>query len=84
MNEWDDDMLDEGPLDSDLEELGDDDEPETVPCPACRAEIYEDSPQCPVCGEYIFHRSGAGHRWPWWWMLATAAAIISFVAYILL
>ena len=84
MSEWDDDNLpDEGPLESDLEELGGDDGPDTAPCPACGAEIYDDSPQCPVCGEYIFATAAATHRWPWWWVLAAAAALIAFVCYIL-
>jgi len=25
----------------------------TICCPACGMEIYEDSPQCPHCGEYV-------------------------------
>ena len=84
MNEWDDDNLpDEGPLESDLEEFDDNDEPETEPCPACGAEIYDDSPQCPACGEYIFATAGATHRWPLWLVVATAAALIAFVCYIL-
>lgn len=33
--------------------LYDDDGPPTVPCPYCRAEILEESEQCPKCGEYI-------------------------------
>ncbi|MCE9566263.1 MAG: zinc ribbon domain-containing protein [Planctomycetes bacterium] len=33
--------------------LYDDDGPPTVLCPHCRAEILEDSEQCPKCGEYI-------------------------------
>lgn len=30
-----------------------DDESETVECPACGADVYEDSERCPACGEYI-------------------------------
>ena len=85
MNEWDDDNPpDEGPLQSDLEEFGGDDEPPTAPCPNCGAEIYDDSPRCPVCGEYIFATAGAVHRSAWWWVLAAAVALIAFICYILL
>jgi hypothetical protein len=33
--------------------LYDDDGPATEPCPYCRAEILEDSEQCPKCGKFI-------------------------------
>ncbi len=83
MNEWDDDnLLYEGPLESDLEEF--DDESETIPCPACGTEVYEDSPQCPVCGEYIFGSTSSTHRWPWWWMVAAVITLVAFICYILL
>lgn len=35
---------------------GDDDEAssdDTLPCPACGAAVFEDSPRCPACGEYV-------------------------------
>jgi hypothetical protein len=84
VNQWDDDNLDgEGPLESDLEELGDDGEPQTAPCPLCGVEIYDDSVQCPACKQYIFPTAGTRHRWPWWWALAAAVALIAFVCYIL-
>jgi hypothetical protein len=76
-------MADEGPLESDLEELGDD-EPETTPCPDCGAEIYEDSPQCPVCGYYVLAGAGSSYNPPWWWLLAAGAVIAAFVCYILI
>ena len=47
-----------------------DDESETSPCPHCGADVYEDSVQCPVCGEYI--TSGGGNQWAGrsaWWIL---------------
>jgi hypothetical protein len=84
VNEWDDDNLtDEGPLECDLEELGGDDGHETAPCPNCGTEIYDDSPRCPVCGEYIVATVGAAHPLTWWWMLIAAVALFAFVCYIL-
>jgi len=84
VNEWDDDNLsDERPLESDLEELGDDDRPATAPCNACGTEIYDDSVQCPACGQYIFATAGATHRLTWWWVLAAAVALVAFICYIL-
>jgi len=84
VNQWDDDMPDEGPLESDLDELGDDG-PETAPCPACGAEIYDDSPRCPVCGEYVLTSvSYSPGPVPLWVLLAAVAAIAAFLFYILL
>jgi hypothetical protein len=31
----------------------DDDQSETLPCPDCGADVYEDAEQCPVCGNYL-------------------------------
>ncbi|MBA4066227.1 MAG: hypothetical protein C0501_21430 [Isosphaera sp.] len=33
--------------------LYDDDGPPTVPCPHCRADVFEDSERCPRCGTYL-------------------------------
>jgi hypothetical protein len=30
-----------------------DDDPETIACPVCGADVYEESERCPACGEYI-------------------------------
>jgi len=30
-----------------------DDSDPTLPCPACGAAMFEDSPRCPSCGEYV-------------------------------
>jgi endogenous inhibitor of DNA gyrase (YacG/DUF329 family) len=49
----------------------DDDEPdesddsETVPCPYCAADVYEDAERCPSCGKYI-SREDAPSRVPLW------------------
>ncbi len=43
---------------------------ETCPCPNCGAEIYEDTDQCPVCGQYI--TPGGQNLWAnrsAWWVL---------------
>lgn len=36
------------------EEFGDsDDQVDTISCPNCRVEIYDEAEQCPHCGEYV-------------------------------
>ena len=49
----------------------DDDGPaETVSCPSCGADVYEDAEQCPTCGEWItsIHSPWQG-RSTWWIVL---------------
>jgi DNA-directed RNA polymerase subunit RPC12/RpoP len=49
------------------DDFGSDDENEpTVPCPYCRREIFEGSPRCPHCGQYIFADDSPPMRKPWW------------------
>ncbi len=60
--------------------LYDDDGPPTVPCPYCRAEVIEDSEQCPRCGKYISEedapRESRGGAWVILMILALLAAAI--------
>jgi hypothetical protein len=58
---WDGEEWEDDDYDCD----GNDDEP-TVPCPYCRREIFEDSPRCPHCGQYISAEDSPPGRKPWW------------------
>jgi hypothetical protein len=49
----------------DNDEESDGDEP-TIPCPYCRREVFEDSPRCPHCGQYISAEDAPPERKPWW------------------
>ena len=40
-----------------------------VSCPQCGAEIYEDTPQCPFCGDYVVQTSSGWSGRPSWWIL---------------
>jgi uncharacterized paraquat-inducible protein A len=46
---------------------------DTVSCPYCRNEIYEDSVRCPRCGNYISEEDSPPSRKPMW--LAITAII---------
>ena len=62
------------------EDLEDDDLSETLPCPECGAEVYEDSERCPHCGHYI--TTGSGSLWagrPAWWVLLGLLGIVAVV-----
>jgi hypothetical protein len=49
---------------------------DTVACPECGAEVYEDADRCPVCGLYIVHHT---HFWAgrsaWWIVLAVLGIV---------
>jgi hypothetical protein len=63
---WDDD---EAEFDEDS-----DDEP-TVPCPYCRREMLEDSPQCPFCKRFISAEDHTRPRQPAWVILTALACL---------
>ena len=76
-SEWDDDLDDEEYPDE--WEDGDDDEVDLIPCSHCGAEIYEETEQCPICGEYVTH-SRTNVAWGW---RVTAVIVLAGIAYYL-
>jgi predicted amidophosphoribosyltransferase len=44
------------------------DDEDTVPCPYCRADVYEDAVRCPSCGQYLSEEDApsATPRWVYW------------------
>lgn len=73
--EADGDELDdrEYPEPDDEEDLND--QTETVPCPECGCEVYEDAGQCPACGAYIAADANPWYQRPLWWILLGLAGI---------
>jgi hypothetical protein len=57
----------------------DDDSSETVPCPHCGAEMYEDSIHCPVCGEYVTHSTSPMAGWPMWFAILGLVGVIALI-----
>lgn len=56
------------------------DEPtETIPCPSCGAEVYEDAVQCPSCGQYISPSTSLWSNRPWWWIALGAAGVVAVI-----
>ena len=79
--DWQDEEEDpSGEWQGDEDEEGDD----TIPCPHCRAEIYEDSVRCPKCGNYITGEAMHHFRKPIWIIVGTILALAAFAAYNLL
>ena len=76
--EYTDDLRDdEYPDELDCLDEMDDDSTQTIICAACGDEVYEDSPQCPVCGHYI-----TGHdrlRKNWWVSVIVVLLLVSLL-----
>ena len=60
----------------------DDDETPTVVCPECGAEVYEDAPRCPACGNYITSPAAASfwQNRPRWWIVLGILGIVATIA----
>ena len=59
-----------------------DNEPALVPCPHCRAEIDEESEQCPKCGMYISKEDAPSSTSPVW-VIVLALALLATLMLVL-
>lgn len=75
---YDDPMLDdldpEGPSAADLDRFGG----ETITCPTCHAEVYDQATVCPHCGEVLTGKEG---RIPAWAVWAAGLVLLAFFAF---
>ncbi len=58
----------------------DDELTDTVACPDCGAEVYEDAVQCPVCGSYVTHQTGVWSGRPVWWIVLGLLGVVAAIA----
>ena len=58
----------------------DDDGAETLPCPECGSQIYEEAEQCPICGAYVTFDRALWTNRPWWWILLGLLGMAAVVA----
>lgn len=81
---WDDRDADDDPdvTDTDEMDFGDDDEELTIACPWCRAEIHEDAPRCPHCGNFISKEDGPSAPKPGWLILGAILALLVVLSWI--
>ena len=61
------------------DEQPDDDRTETVSCPECGAEVYEDALRCPVCGNYVTHDTSVWSGRPGWWVLLGLVGVLAAI-----
>ncbi len=59
----------------DLIDDHDEDEADVLPCPSCGQMVYEDSDQCPYCGDWIIPLSGQ----PRWTRLVGAMLVVALL-----
>jgi predicted nucleic acid-binding Zn ribbon protein len=50
---------------------------DTVPCPHCGADVYEDAEQCPACGQYLSAEDRPAGRPARWVMVVMVLALIA-------
>lgn len=55
------------------------DRDDTMPCPHCRAEIYDESEQCPSCGQYITIDTSPFNSAPAWVRVLFVLIILAIV-----
>jgi hypothetical protein len=61
-----------------------DDSSDTLECPSCGEEVYEDAEQCPHCGQFITLETGVLFGRPWWWVALGLLGVVSLIAALLL
>ena len=75
---WDEDDEDWGDDESDL------DGESTITCPHCGTEVYEDSPRCPSCENYLSleDTSPTVTNKPWWVLLGAGLGLLAFLRWL--
>lgn len=61
------------------DEEADEDSVETVACPDCGEQIYEEAEQCPYCGQYVTHSTSPWSGRPWWFVVLGLAGIVAVI-----
>ncbi|WP_417379305.1 zinc ribbon domain-containing protein [Gimesia sp.] len=56
-----------------------DEETSTIECPNCGADVYEEAPACPVCGEYIGVDTHPFSERPRWWVSLGILGVIATI-----
>ncbi len=81
---WDDDPDDVDDQDDEVDFIDDDESSETVICPECGADVYEDADQCPVCGRFLIPDTHIWSGKPIWWIALGVLGIIALTAVLVL
>ena len=77
---WDDESNDVDDYEYPDVDLWDEEDTDTVTCPACSADVYEDADQCPQCGEYLIADTRIWSGKPVWWIALGLLGILAVIA----
>ncbi|QDT36158.1 zinc ribbon domain-containing protein [Stratiformator vulcanicus] len=75
-------QLEDSDWDADPDDFGEYDEgadEPTIECPHCGAEVYEDSPRCPRCEQYLSREDAPSEPKPTWIIVGALAALLGIV-----
>lgn len=70
--------------DEDDEEDEDGEGESTITCPHCGGEVYEDSPRCPTCENYLSQEDSPATVTdkPWWVLLGAGLGLLVFLRWL--
>ena len=69
-------------FDDDYEDYDSDEEVDTILCPSCKTEVYEEAVACPNCGEFIIQSQSLFAKKPLWFVMMILA-IIGYLIFML-
>lgn len=77
---WDDEEEDEDWSDDESDFDGE----STITCPHCGTEVYEDSPRCPSCENYLSLEDAppTATSKPWWVLLGAVLGLLAFLRWL--
>ena len=72
-NDWNQTDRDDADFDDESDDV------ETLACPACGEQIYEDAQQCPHCGDWIIPVDARGRSLRLIWIVAALLLIVAMI-----
>ena len=63
------------------DEADDSDSVDTIPCPYCGREVYEQADLCPHCGNFFLSENSRPSR-PWWIWVAVILGLLAVVTWV--
>jgi len=68
--------------DDEWEEDDEGEDEDTIPCPYCKAEIYDGAEQCPKCGRYISEEDAPAEAKPRWIVIASVLCLVIAILWV--
>ena len=83
-DDWEEDWNGDSSDDDDFDQETEDDGEPTISCPYCGTEVYEDSPRCPSCENYLSLEDSppTATNKPWWVLLGAGLGLLAFLRWL--